>query len=91
MTRSIEPVQPKYNSRTADKFVVRLTDGLRVRIAENARGNHRSMNGEILARLEGSMELEAKYTELREINNYLLARVTVLESSQPSSLKLAAN
>lgn len=40
------------NSRTADKFVVRLPDGMRERIAEIANGNHRSMNSEIILHLE---------------------------------------
>jgi hypothetical protein len=44
-----------YSSRTADKFVVRLPDGMRERIAETARNHHRSMNSEIIARLEASL------------------------------------
>ena len=47
--------QAIYSSRTADKFVVRLPDGMRERIADLARNNHRSMNSEIIARLEQSM------------------------------------
>ncbi|MNB58513.1 Arc-like DNA binding domain protein [compost metagenome] len=47
--------QAIYSSRTADKFVVRLPDGMRERIAEVAREHHRSMNSEIIARLEKSM------------------------------------
>lgn len=43
------------NSRTADKFVVRLPDGMRERVAEVARANHRSMNSEIIDRLEQSL------------------------------------
>lgn len=42
-------------SRNADKFVVRLPDGMRERIAEIARLQHRSMNSEIVRRLEESM------------------------------------
>lgn len=42
-------------SRNADKFVVRLPDGMRERIAEIARVQHRSMNSEIVRRLEESM------------------------------------
>ncbi|MNB61172.1 Arc-like DNA binding domain protein [compost metagenome] len=49
--------QAVYSSRTADKFVVRLPDGMRERIAEVARTHHRSMNSEIIARLERSMDL----------------------------------
>lgn len=45
-------------SRTADKFVVRLPDGMREKIAEVARSHHRSMNSEIIARLEESMVTE---------------------------------
>lgn len=44
-----------YSSRTADKFVVRLPDGMRERIADHAHNNHRSMNSEIISRLEASM------------------------------------
>ncbi|KIQ02600.1 MULTISPECIES: Arc family DNA-binding protein [Pseudomonas] len=47
--------QAIYSSRTADKFVVRLPDGMRERIADVARQHHRSMNSEIIARLEQSM------------------------------------
>jgi plasmid stability protein len=47
--------QAVYSSRTADKFVVRLPDGMREKIAEVARQHHRSMNSEIIARLERSM------------------------------------
>lgn len=42
-------------SRTADKFVVRLPDGMRDRINEVARTNHRSMNSEIIERLERTL------------------------------------
>lgn len=47
--------QAVYSSRTADKFVVRLPDGMREKIAEVARTHHRSMNSEIISRLERSM------------------------------------
>ena len=50
--------QATYSSRTADKFVVRLPDGMRERIADVARNHHRSMNSEIIARLEQSMVQE---------------------------------
>jgi len=50
--------QAVYSSRSADKFVVRLPDGMREKIAEVARGHHRSMNSEIIARLEESLMAE---------------------------------
>ncbi len=47
--------QAIYSSRTADKFVVRLPDGMRDRVHEVAKNHHRSMNSEIIARLEQSL------------------------------------
>lgn len=51
-----EKPRMSYNSRSADKFVVRLPDGMRERIADVARTHHRSMNSEIIARLARSIE-----------------------------------
>ncbi len=73
-----------YNSRTADKFVVRLPDGLRERINEAAEKNHRSMNGEIVARIDGSLDLEQKYEETRQLNNFLNQRLAILELAAQS-------
>ncbi|MCU9529354.1 Arc family DNA-binding protein [Pseudomonas mosselii] len=47
-----------YSSRTADKFVVRLPEGMREKIGEVAKVRHRSMNSEIIARLEESLANE---------------------------------
>nr|WP_253485733.1 Arc family DNA-binding protein [Pseudomonas fluorescens] len=70
-----------YNSRTADKFVVLLPDGLRGRISEAAENNHRSMNGEIVARIDGSLDLERKYEEMRHLNNFLIQKIAILEAA----------
>lgn len=43
------------NSSTADKFVLRLPDGLRSTLADQARENRRSMNSEMIARLLDSL------------------------------------
>lgn len=43
-------------SRTAEQFVVRFPDGMRDRIAEIAKTNNRSMNSEIVARLQASFD-----------------------------------
>ena len=45
-----------YPSETQDRFIVRLPDGMRDRIAEEAKSNSRSMNSEIIARLEASFD-----------------------------------
>lgn len=55
--------QALYSSRTADKFVVRLPDGMRERIADVARNHHRSMNSEIISRLEQSLFREGALDE----------------------------
>lgn len=44
-----------YSTRTAEKFVLRLPEGMRERIAEVARNHHRSMNSEIISYLEHSL------------------------------------
>jgi hypothetical protein len=50
--------QANYSSRTADKFVVRLPEGMREHIADVAKTHHRSMNSEIITRLEQSLVQE---------------------------------
>ena len=47
-----------YGSRNADKFVVRLPKGMRQTIAQVAKNYHRSMNSEIVSRLELSLRTE---------------------------------
>lgn len=47
-----------YNSRIADKFVVRLEDGLRDEVAEVARDNHRSMNAEIIVAIKNHISVQ---------------------------------
>lgn len=48
----------KYTSRNADKFVVRLPEGMRSMINDVARVNHRSMNSEMVKRLQDSLIAE---------------------------------
>lgn len=50
--------QPIYSSRTADKFVVRLPDEMRERIAEIAKTHHRSMNSQIINWMTICVDLE---------------------------------
>lgn len=46
------------NSRDADKFVVRLEDGMRERIAKIARAQHRSMNSYMIRALHVSLQID---------------------------------
>lgn len=85
-----------YSSRTADKFVIRLPEGMRDHIAEVARHHHRSMNSEIIARLEQSLAQETLYnrpgnlnldnTELSLHERRLLYRFRQLSSRQQNAL-----
>lgn len=45
-----------YPSRTADQFVIRLPDGMRDRLKEAAHANGRSMNSEIVSRLQSTLD-----------------------------------
>ena len=52
------------DSRTADKFVLRMPDGLRERYKEQAKANGRSMNSEMIKALEKGLEDDQRETEL---------------------------
>ncbi len=43
-----------YPSETADRYIVRFPEGMRDRLKQAAADNNRSMNAEIIARLEQS-------------------------------------
>lgn len=58
--------------REQDKFMLRLPDGMRERIADEAKNSGRSMNSEIVARLARSLE---ETSLVHELNN----RVDALE------------
>lgn len=55
---------PGFNSRTADKFVVRLPDGMRKAIEDLAGDNHSSMNTEIIRAIEAHLEGQARQSLL---------------------------
>lgn len=67
------PKKPPAPSDLADKFMLRMPDGLRDRIRAHASANKRSMNSEIIYLLEFALdevELEAHaYTEANEIKS----------------------
>ncbi|OZY44194.1 Arc family DNA-binding protein [Pseudomonas lundensis] len=68
--------------RVQDKFVIRLPDGLRPEIAAVASRNHRSMNGEIINRLERSLSLERVLDQKNRVIAQLLSRINELEAKQ---------
>ena len=60
-----------FPSTTQEKFVVRLPDGMRDRIAQAARENGRSMNAEFVGRLAASFNRDDEWRTLVD-NNRLL-------------------
>jgi hypothetical protein len=67
------------DSRTKEKFVVRLDDGMRDRIAQVASEQHRSMNSEIVIRLERSLEGESIQRDQQLLIQILSGRIQELE------------
>jgi len=68
------------DSRTADKFVIRLPDGLRGRITDRAMANHRSMNSEMVNRLERSLLEDDERADLEQLVRVLTNRIVELEA-----------
>lgn len=58
-----------YSSRTADKFVLRLLDGMRQQIKEISETTHRSMNSEMIAWLETMLEIHAETGSIPTLAN----------------------
>lgn len=71
----------------SDKYIVRFPDGMRDRIAEAAKANNRSMNSEIIARLEASFQSpESAVSLLNKIMDEREARM--LEAVTKKTLEL---
>lgn len=66
-------------SREMDKFVLRLPEGLRPEIADVARANQRSMNGEIVIRIQRSLIQDQLKIEQEKLIDQLLKRIQALE------------
>lgn len=55
-----------YPSRQLDKFMVRFPPGIRDEIAQAAEENNRSMNAEVVARLERSLDVDRRLRGIAE-------------------------
>ncbi|HTA99374.1 MAG TPA: Arc family DNA-binding protein [Bradyrhizobium sp.] len=71
--------QPKRPGRGSEQFVLRLPDGMRDKLHELANANDRSVNAEIVNRLEKSMEHGGPFQQLQERVEYLEERLENLE------------
>ncbi|MBB3594394.1 hypothetical protein FHX08_004798 [Rhizobium sp. BK529] len=79
--------RPKYPSDKQDQFMVRLPEGMRDQIATAAEQNGRSMNAEIVSRLDQSFRIEegldrfiASHEELAKDHQELSRGYSALES-----------
>lgn len=66
-------------SQTADKFILRLPDGMRGRLKAEAKLNNRSMTMEIVARLTASFG-EGAFSTVDDAADRLTAAITQLET-----------
>nr|WP_092046278.1 Arc family DNA-binding protein [Methylobacterium pseudosasicola] len=76
-------------SRRQDQFVLRLPDGMRERIADAARANNRSMNAEIVSRIQQSLDGQASATGAFAAAKLQLAERPVSTLSDMKSVALA--
>lgn len=77
--------------RESDKIMLRVPDGMRDRLKDEAAANNRSMNSEIVARLEASFsesDISAREARLeRALDNLLMQRDD--EAKQNAALKMS--
>lgn len=77
-------------SREQDKFVLRLPDGLRNLISTLASKNRRSMNSEIINRLERSLISTDLCALQAQLIQQLSNRIVELETSTPESKSMVS-
>ena len=68
-----------FPSRGLDKFVLRLPDGMRDKIGVAARANKRTMNAEIVQRLEASFSFSSTDEPLQVVNQDTAEADMILE------------
>ena len=83
--RPMNTSEKTQGSRTADKFVVRLPDGMRQKIALVAKSYHRSMNSEIVSRLESSLRAEPSLLSEEEQAELLQGGQTAMDVNPQES------
>lgn len=71
----MEKIEAKALASEAEKFIVRLPGGMRERIAEAAKTNNRSMNAEVVARLQASFEAQNVSPPLEEFVEILAEKL----------------
>ena len=77
----------KYPSQAADRFQVRMPDGLREKIRLAAEANGRAMNTEIVMRLEQSFENDTLASNWAKLSNDLLSSQRELVAEYEQALE----
>lgn len=78
----------KATGRDSDKIMLRVPDGMRDRIATAAKINNRSMNAEIVSRLQASFEIEQDpERSLKNLKSFSLHGVEVPTTALEDVLK----
>ena len=75
-----------FPSTEADKFIVRLPEGMRSRIAENAKASNRSMNAEVVEMLQQAIEARDQAPVLSIDTHTLAAEIADLVAAKLRTL-----
>ena len=75
-----------FPSTEADKFIVRLPEGMRSRIAENAKASNRSMNAEVVEMLQQAIEARDQAPVLSIYTHTLAAEIADLVAAKLRTL-----
>ncbi|MEM8511099.1 hypothetical protein RCH14_000390 [Massilia sp. MP_M2] len=76
--------------RDSDKFMLRFPEGMRERIADLAKANGRSMNAEIVSRIEQSMSREGDWEEVVTLA-FRVAHLELQQEFRRMELAILAN
>jgi len=77
-------------TKTAEKFLVRLPGGMRNKLYQAAKHSHRSMNSEIIARLDHSLTRNPPLSKAADHLISLSADTSQQPSVKPTKLQLDA-
>jgi hypothetical protein len=80
LSRTMPPAQT-YDSRSADKFVVRFPEGMRSKLTEVAETNHRSMNSEAVMGLWWWCERQVLMESMLRATAQELARLQAMKDA----------
>lgn len=73
--------------RESDKFMLRLPVGMRERLAEAAAANGRSMNAEVVSRLQSTFKPEQQRLDLRPLDEQKAELVELVNQAIDERLK----